>query len=84
MHSANFNASVLVYDPYTATYDILTFDGITDTEPYHVSGIDYDASTKSIIIQANSGNPFMTNGADLSGPNKVIRYDTVSKKVACM
>lgn len=47
-------------------------------------GIDYDASIKSIIIQANSGSPFVTNGADLSGPNKVIRYDTVSKKIACM
>ncbi|KAG6368540.1 hypothetical protein INS49_002751 [Diaporthe citri] len=63
-------------------YDSLTLDGITDTEPYHVSGIDYDASTRSIIDQANSGNPFVTNGADLSGPNKVIRYDTVSKTVA--
>lgn len=80
--SANFNASVLVYDPYTSTYDILTFDGITDTDPYHVSGIDYDASTGSILISANSGNPFVTSGSDMTGANKVIRYDTETNSVA--
>jgi hypothetical protein len=80
--SANFNASVLVYDPYTSTYDILTFDGITDTDPYHVSGIDYDASTGSILISANSGNPFVTSGSNMTGANKVIRYDTNTNSVA--
>lgn len=80
--SANFNASVLVYDPYTSTYDILTFDGITDTDPYHVSGIDYDASTGSILISANSGNPFVTSGSDMTGANKIIRYDTNTNSVA--
>lgn len=80
--SANFNASVLVYDPHTSTYDILTFDGITDTDPYHVSGIDYDASTGSILISANSGNPFVTSGSDMTGANKVIRYDTETDSVA--
>lgn len=80
--SANFNASVLVYDPYTSTYDILSFDGITDTDPYHVSGIDYDASTGSILISANSGNPFVTSGSDMTGGNKIIRYDTNTNSVA--
>ncbi|KAL1872722.1 hypothetical protein Daus18300_004268 [Diaporthe australafricana] len=80
--SANFNASVLVYDPYTATYDILSFDGITDLDPYHISGIDYDASTKSIMISANSGDPFVTSGANMTGANKVIRYDTTTNSVA--
>lgn len=80
--SANFNASVLVYDPYTSTYETLTFDGITDTDPYHVSGIDYDASTGSILISANSGNPFVTSGSDMTGGNKIIRYDTNTNSVA--
>lgn len=79
--SANFNASVLVYDPYTSSYDIITFDGITDTDPYHVSGIDYDASTGSILISANSGNPFVTSGADMTDANKVIRYDTETNTI---
>ncbi|KKY32534.1 putative tri14-like protein [Diaporthe ampelina] len=80
--SANFNASVLVYDPYTSTYDILTFDGITDTDPYHISGIDYDASTGSMLISANSGTPFVTSGTDMTGSNKIIRYDTNTNSVA--
>lgn len=80
--SANFNASVLVYDPSTSTYDILTFDGITDTDPYHVSGIDYDASTGSILISANSGTPFVTSGSNMTGANKVIRYDTATNSIA--
>lgn len=80
--SANFNASVLVYDPYTSSYDILTFDGITDTDPYHISGIDYDASTGSILISANSGEPFVTSGSNMTGANKVIRYDTNTNSVA--
>lgn len=80
--SANFNASVLIYDPYTSSYEILEFDGITNTDPYHVSGIDYDASTGSILISANSGNPFVTSGSNMTGPNKIIRYDTNTNSVA--
>lgn len=80
--SANFNASVLVYDPSTATYEILAFDGITDTEPYHVSGIQYDEWTSAILISANSGNPFVTSGTDMTGPNKIIRYDTITNTVS--
>lgn len=80
--SSNFNASVLVYDPYASTYELLTFDGITNTDPYHVSGIDYDASTGSILISANSGNPFVSSGSDMTGANQVIRYDTNTNSVA--
>ncbi|KAJ3956106.1 hypothetical protein N0V92_007369 [Colletotrichum tropicale] len=80
--SANFNSTVLVYDPYAATYDILTFDGITGVDPYHVSGIDYDATTESILISANSGNPFVTSGQNMAGANKVIRWDTNTNSAA--
>lgn len=80
--SANFNASVLVYDPYESSYDILTFDGITDVDPYHISGIDYDSATGSIIISANSGAPFVSSGSNMTGSNKVISYDTNTNSVA--
>ncbi|KAF9875236.1 tri14-like protein [Colletotrichum karsti] len=80
--SANFNSTVLVYDPYTATYDILSFEGITGTDPYHVSGIDYDSSTGSILISANSGSPFVTSGQNMTGSNKVIRWDTNANSAA--
>ncbi|KAK1658204.1 hypothetical protein BDP55DRAFT_773500 [Colletotrichum godetiae] len=80
--SANFNSTVLVYDPYKATYNILSFDGITGVDPYHVSGIDYDATTKSILISANSGEPFVTSGSNMTGGNKVIRWDTNTNSAA--
>ncbi|KAF4778486.1 hypothetical protein HER10_EVM0005685 [Colletotrichum scovillei] len=80
--SANFNSTVLVYDPYKATYDILSFDGITGVDPYHVSGIDYDATTQSILISANSGEPFVTSGSNMTGGNKVIRWDTNTNSAA--
>ncbi|OHE97312.1 hypothetical protein CORC01_07367 [Colletotrichum orchidophilum] len=80
--SANFNSTVLVYDPYKATYDILTFDGITGVDPYHVSGIDYDATTESILFSANSGEPFATSDRNMTGGNKVIRWDTNTNSAA--
>ncbi|KXH66840.1 hypothetical protein CSAL01_01851 [Colletotrichum salicis] len=80
--SANFNSTVLVYDPYKATYDILSFDGITGVDPYHVSRINYDATTQSILISANSGEPFVTSGSNMTGGNKVIRWDTNTNSAA--
>lgn len=72
----------MVYDPYAKTYEILEFDGITNTDPFHVSGIDYDASCGAIMISANSGNPFVSSGSDMSGANYVIKYDTNTNSVA--
>ncbi|GKT50062.1 core trichothecene cluster (CTC) protein 14 [Colletotrichum spaethianum] len=78
---SNFNATVLVYDPYKNTQEILTFDGISHTDPFHISGIDFDEKTGSIFISANSGTPFVTFGQNLTGPNYLIRYDTKTKRV---
>src|SRR5690348_13268888 len=46
--SSLFNVSVMVYDPYSKQYDILTFDGLTGNEAYHLSGIDYSPSSQSM------------------------------------
>lgn len=81
-HSANYNSTVLVYDPYDKTYEILTFDGITNTDPFHISGVDYDASTQHMLFSANSGTPFVATGANMSGANYVIRWDTNAHSVA--
>lgn len=70
----------MVYDPYTADYQILTFPGITETEPYHMAGVDYDAHSGSMFFTATSSRSFSTNGADLSGPQKVIKWDTAAMK----
>ncbi|XPT04368.1 hypothetical protein M3J09_013447 [Ascochyta lentis] len=78
--SSNFNASVVVYDVYTTKHQVLTFPGITHTDPYHIAGIDYDASNGAMFFTANSGSGFATNGVDLSGPQKIIKWDTTAMK----
>ncbi|KAH8770989.1 hypothetical protein F5883DRAFT_520750 [Diaporthe sp. PMI_573] len=74
----NGTFSIETYRLYSKNldWDSVKLQATSDTEPFHESGINYDASTKSIVIQANSGTPFVTNGTDISGPNQVIRYDT--------
>ncbi|KAH6714617.1 hypothetical protein BKA61DRAFT_517863 [Leptodontidium sp. MPI-SDFR-AT-0119] len=83
---SNFNSTVMVYDPYTQTQDIISFPGITNIEPFHVSGIDYDPKTGTIGISANDGNPFVSNGANVTGGNVtrdnfIIRYNPRSKSI---
>ncbi|UPX18727.1 uncharacterized protein EKO05_0009019 [Ascochyta rabiei] len=76
--SSIYNASVVVYDIYTTKHQVLTFPGITDTEPYHMAGVDYDASSGAMFFTATSGLGFETNGVDLSGPQKVIKWNTTT------
>lgn len=71
----------MVYDPYTTEHEVITFPGITHTQPYHLSGIDYDASSGAMFFSAPSGSAFETNGGDLSGPQKIIKWDPKAKKV---
>lgn len=68
----------MVYDVYTTEHQILTFPGITNIRPYHIAGVDYDASSGAMFFTANSGLAFETNGADLSGPQKIIKWDTTA------
>ncbi|RFU29505.1 hypothetical protein B7463_g6844, partial [Scytalidium lignicola] len=79
--SANFNGSVLVYDPYTGTQSTITIPGITGVNPYHISGIDFDARTGIMYFSANSGTPFVSQGSDLSGPNQLVKYNTSSEQI---
>lgn len=77
----DFNASVTVYDPYTATHDLITFPGITNNEMFHMSGIDFDAQKGIMVFVASAGAPFVSSGANLTGPNYIFRYDTTTRKV---
>ncbi|KAH6951200.1 hypothetical protein BKA56DRAFT_682257 [Ilyonectria sp. MPI-CAGE-AT-0026] len=76
-----FNATVAVYDPYTKESQILTSPGISHTDPYQISGVSFDAHTGSMFFTANSGIGFLSNGQDLSGPNKIIRWDVRKQEV---
>ena len=42
----------MVYDPYTKAENTLTFPGISHTDPFHISGIDFDARTGSMYFMA--------------------------------
>ncbi|KAH6696463.1 hypothetical protein BKA61DRAFT_583838 [Leptodontidium sp. MPI-SDFR-AT-0119] len=78
---SNFNGTVLVYDPYTKAQTILTFPGISGVDPFHISGIDFNPLTGMMYFSANSGRPFVTGGADRSGPNLQIKYSTITNSV---
>jgi hypothetical protein len=74
--SADFNGTVLAYDPYTQAQTILTFPSITNNTDYRIGGIDFSPFTSSIFIGAAASLPFFTSGANRTGNNKLIRYDT--------
>lgn len=74
--SADYNATVLVLDPYTGTTRLIEFPGISNqNDKYHATGVEYDAVSHSMFITVNAPLPWYTLGADLSGPNYLIRYD---------
>ena len=77
--SALFNGSLATYDPYTDSTSIVTFPGITHAPGQHTSGLHYSPSTKLLSIVINSESPFLTGGANVSGDNWLIQYDTVAK-----
>src|SRR6478735_2792311 len=74
--SALFNASVAVYNPYTAqTVELIEFPGLTGRADLHASGLTWDQRTGLLSIIMNSPNPFITGGQDVSGDNFLIKYD---------
>ena len=86
-----YNVTVVIYDPYAKTTEIVDLPGLTNTNPqqtgtadYHVSGIDYDPHTKFINIAVSSAPPFTSTDPshqNLTGPNHIVRYDTIGKKI---
>jgi hypothetical protein len=77
--SALYNGTLFEYDPYTHESKMITIPGITGNPAYHVGGIDMDVYSGSVYIGANAGTPFITDGRNLSGPNRLIRYDTFTQ-----
>lgn len=79
--SALFNGSIATYDPYKdKVTDIITFSGITHAPGQHASGIDYSKASGLLSIVIDSQNPFLTEGADVSGDNWLIKYDPMRKR----
>ncbi|KAM7203292.1 hypothetical protein V8F33_002283 [Rhypophila sp. PSN 637] len=72
---ALFNGSIAEYNPYTTKFTVISFPGITHAPDQHASGIDYNPSTGLLHIVIDSQRPFLTEGADVSGDNWLIRYN---------
>lgn len=78
MSSSIYNASVAVYDLFTADLQDLTFPEISHTKTYHMAGVDYDVHSGAMFFTATNGLAFEANGVDISGPQKVIKWDTTA------
>jgi hypothetical protein len=65
-----------VYDPYTQSQSLLALPGITNDTDYRIGGIAFSPFTSSIFIGAAASLPLSTFGANRTGNNKLIRYDT--------
>jgi hypothetical protein len=82
MHSALFNASIVVYDPYEAeTVEIVEFPRITNDGILHASGITWDKRRGLLSIVINSATPFITGGQDVSGDNFLLKYSPSTDEV---
>ena len=75
------NNTVVEYDSYTNTSAVVTIPIISGNPAYLVTGIDYDRKSGSVYISAGAGAPFYTNGANLTGRDKLIRYDTTLQEI---
>jgi hypothetical protein len=71
----------MIYDPYTTSQTIITIPGISYNPSYHISGIDYDVDTGYMYFSASGEQAFVSGGNDLSGPNKLIKYDTTHQSI---
>ncbi|OXV06020.1 hypothetical protein Egran_06212 [Elaphomyces granulatus] len=76
-----FNSTVLRKDLSTGEEEVLTFPDISENHTYHVSGVQYDRKTGAMYFSANNGIAFSSNGADLTGPNRFIKYNTSTDRV---
>ncbi|KAF3906456.1 hypothetical protein ABW20_dc0105901 [Dactylellina cionopaga] len=76
-----FNATAVEFNPYTNTTRTFTFPGVSFDPDFHIGGVDYDSGKKVVYFGADAGNPFNTNGANLTGPNRLIRYNPQTQTV---
>lgn len=77
-----YDATVSVYDAIQDRItEVITIDGVTGHQEFHVSGLQLDARHDKLSIIANAGAAFDTFGADVSGTNYLVQYDLRTRKV---
>ena len=78
--SALYNASELIYDPYTKSSATFLLPGISGSSDFHAGGIKFGPRTESMLLVADDATAFASNTsgftlANLTGPNRLLKYD---------
>ena len=78
--SALYNASELIYDPYSKSSETLLLPGVSGNTDFHTGGITYDERSRSMLLVADDSTAFATNAsgftlANLTGPNRLLKYN---------
>lgn len=76
-----WNASVGIYNPYTAHIEILEFDGITHDPIYHIGGVAANPRTDLLSVVVDYWPTIETGGVDMSGTNYIMLLDPKARKV---
>ena len=90
--SSTYNVSLVAYDPYTKSSEIVSILGLTNTgsfnyTAYHMNGVDYDRFSQDIYLTASSAEAF--NGlytgnysnSNYSGPNRILKFDPRKEEI---
>jgi hypothetical protein len=77
------NGSLVQYDPYTSTIDIIELPGVTHNEDYFVCGVKYSPATGTIYVSASTRKNWVPAiGVNLvGGPNRLVHYSPAEKSV---
>lgn len=80
------NNTLVEYDPYTSTAEVIEFPGITHNTEYFVCGVDYSLVTDTLYVSANARAPWWNEGSDtmgwnLTGPNRLIHYSPLNRSI---
>ncbi|KAF2181524.1 hypothetical protein K469DRAFT_752753 [Zopfia rhizophila CBS 207.26] len=80
------NNTLIEYDPYTSTTEVIEFPGITHNAEYFVCGVDYSFGTDTLYVSANARAPWYNEGSNimgtnLTGPNRLIHYSPLNRSI---
>ncbi|KAL9082760.1 MAG: hypothetical protein Q9165_008797 [Trypethelium subeluteriae] len=80
------NNSVVEFDPYTLSTEIIEFPGITHNWEYFICGIDYSYATESLYVSASARAPWFNPGSNamgknLTGPNRLIKLSPLDRSI---
>ncbi|KAI1175670.1 hypothetical protein F4777DRAFT_598415 [Nemania sp. FL0916] len=80
------NGTIVEYDPYTKTTNVIEFPGVTHNWEHFVCGVDYSHATGNLFISASARAPWFNPdspgmGTNLTGPNRLIQYSPRDRSI---